>query len=460
MVCLSHSDSGLLYIDILEATDIMAADSGGTSDPYVVARLNGVQFFKTKTIKKTLIPVFEETTQTQIFEKANSVLQFELFDFNVLSKNKSLGCVLIPLKDLGDSEMVIKKLPISSAPGHSKGFLSVRLFFDSRAATKKGIDMEQRAESTQGAMSKMTRGLTYSITQQIHFPKGKKTVAPRVVVGPTGTSTMQVPEIQVSADTPERDLNKRRPLAGSGGTLEALNQAQNIVDEAGPKLQEATGGEVPASELLAEAGAMTEGVDAALANIESDMVQPEVSGAASMRSVNSTHSISGHEGALATIHILGASALRAADATGLSDPYIKVQLIREGKAPKTLLKTAVCKKTLNPSWIDEKITVPLGSTLAFLILDHNNIMSSVKLGHVDVETSALFEKSDHFESAFNIENGNGTLQLTGDLAHPARASSNNSSPSSGDRLQRSGSTASMRKTAKDMFKKIAPFSKH
>jgi len=40
-----------LQVVVMEARDLVAADSGGTSDPFVVVQVGGVQAVKTKVVK-------------------------------------------------------------------------------------------------------------------------------------------------------------------------------------------------------------------------------------------------------------------------------------------------------------------------------------------------------------------------------------------------------------------------
>ena len=53
-------NQGQLHMEIIGAKNLPAADSGGTSDPYVLVLLDGEKVFKTKTLKKELNPTFKE----------------------------------------------------------------------------------------------------------------------------------------------------------------------------------------------------------------------------------------------------------------------------------------------------------------------------------------------------------------------------------------------------------------
>jgi len=71
----------LLEVKVIEAEDVIAADRGGTSDPYAVVEFQGIQK-KTKVIKKSLTPKWNESFQFEI-GKPSGVLTIDLFDHDV-----------------------------------------------------------------------------------------------------------------------------------------------------------------------------------------------------------------------------------------------------------------------------------------------------------------------------------------------------------------------------------------
>jgi Ca2+-dependent lipid-binding protein len=82
--------SGLLKMDIIRAT-VIAADSGGTSDPFVTVRLNTKTIFKTKVIKKTVTPEWKESCEIRLDDRTTSKLQFEVSDWNQVMMASSLA---------------------------------------------------------------------------------------------------------------------------------------------------------------------------------------------------------------------------------------------------------------------------------------------------------------------------------------------------------------------------------
>ena len=97
-----------IQLELISAEDLLAADKGGTSDPYAIAELidsatgkpvKPARKTKTKTIKKTLNPVWnaDEVEWTGITGDAASLaLKVTIFDADMMS-SEVLGGVTIPL---------------------------------------------------------------------------------------------------------------------------------------------------------------------------------------------------------------------------------------------------------------------------------------------------------------------------------------------------------------------------
>ena len=90
----------LLEIKVIAAKDVIAADRGGTSDPYAVVDFRGIKK-QTKVIKKSLNPQWNEAFQFEIGKPAG-VLVIELFDHDVslFGKHDFLGQVEVQLANL------------------------------------------------------------------------------------------------------------------------------------------------------------------------------------------------------------------------------------------------------------------------------------------------------------------------------------------------------------------------
>jgi len=93
----------ILRIDFVEARNLIAADKGGTSDPYCVARLMNKKSksVKTNVLKKTLNPKWNVSYNLTL-ESDNDVLEVKCVDHDNFGKDDPLGRVEIPLETLED----------------------------------------------------------------------------------------------------------------------------------------------------------------------------------------------------------------------------------------------------------------------------------------------------------------------------------------------------------------------
>ncbi|RWS04030.1 synaptotagmin 1:-like isoform H, partial [Dinothrombium tinctorium] len=90
-----------LTVGIIQAEELVAMDSGGTSDPYVKVYLlpDKKKKFETKVHRKTLNPVFNETfvfKSIPYAEIMTKTLVMSVFDFDRFSKHDQIGEIRIP----------------------------------------------------------------------------------------------------------------------------------------------------------------------------------------------------------------------------------------------------------------------------------------------------------------------------------------------------------------------------
>jgi len=91
-------DGHRLQLTVLAGKNLMAADRGGTSDPYVRLRLgDSKEALKTKVIKKNLNPEWNETFDLKL-ERLHESLTIECFDYDLMGSDDSLGKSRIRLK--------------------------------------------------------------------------------------------------------------------------------------------------------------------------------------------------------------------------------------------------------------------------------------------------------------------------------------------------------------------------
>lgn len=91
-------DAGYLSVELLSASNLLPVDSGNTSDPFAVLRINDKQVHKSKKILKTLDPEWNEACRVPIIRLKRSLLQVEVRDWNRIQSSKTLGALYLDLK--------------------------------------------------------------------------------------------------------------------------------------------------------------------------------------------------------------------------------------------------------------------------------------------------------------------------------------------------------------------------
>ncbi|KAJ1684909.1 hypothetical protein LUZ63_016299 [Rhynchospora breviuscula] len=106
--------------------------------------------------------------------------------------------------------------------------------------------------------------------------------------------------------------------------------------------------------------------------------------------------------------IIEAKDLVAADISGTSDPFVRVQY---GNAKK---QTKVIHKTLNPYWNQTLLFPDTGSKLALFVKDHNAVLPAVSIGHCIVEYDKLLlnQTSDRWIPLQGAKSGQIHVQIT------------------------------------------------
>ena len=97
----------VLQIEILRAKDLIAADAGGTSDPYVRVHVGDEigDAVKTSVKKKTLAPEWNERLSIKVrSDQRRDYVTFECFDYDAMSSDDSLGLFRISLDDVVPAE--------------------------------------------------------------------------------------------------------------------------------------------------------------------------------------------------------------------------------------------------------------------------------------------------------------------------------------------------------------------
>ncbi|KAI2626304.1 C2 domain-containing protein [Xylaria nigripes] len=121
----SINNMGNLRVDLLSAANLPAADSNGKSDPYCKFELNGQEVFKSKTQKKTLNPVWNESFEVSVPSRTAAKFICNVYDYDFADKPDFLGKAHINLEQLDPFQAQDVELLLDG----KSGSIRVRLLF-------------------------------------------------------------------------------------------------------------------------------------------------------------------------------------------------------------------------------------------------------------------------------------------------------------------------------------------
>jgi len=96
-------NDGKARVNLIKAKDLIKTDVMGKSDPYAVMKY-GTQKYKTPTVKNTQDPQWDCEVEFDVPEGDAKNLNIEVFDHDVIGKDKSLGTLEMDMADLGNMD--------------------------------------------------------------------------------------------------------------------------------------------------------------------------------------------------------------------------------------------------------------------------------------------------------------------------------------------------------------------
>ncbi|KAJ1914688.1 Tricalbin-2 [Tieghemiomyces parasiticus] len=407
----SITNFGILHLEVVEAADLAAADNSGTSDPYVVVSMNGEKVHKTQAIKKTLNPVWHSTCEIPITARHIAHLQLEVFDWNKIQNHTRLGLTDIELGALPVDELVTGYYPIYDRESRPSGGVILRMLFNPRYVNEceQRMTKMQAAESVVKAPIRMATGSAHLAGKALG--KGGHVVGggAKALVNGLGSITRinrihrHGPGPHAGGQSSTEGDNESGPPRGPGistvelagrvvypppNEVETYVRLEDLVKREGTPQGEAAPQRGQAATRQAADGASGSSSlrNTGTAAYPNAAVGPTVGtipgdSATDPRGAGATSGATMEPGTL-SIHVQRAENLPAVDSNGLSDPYVRAKM--NGRS---LFKTKVQKKTLNPTW-DEEFKVSLSGTdedvINLTVRDHNTFSGDRDLWSYDL----------------------------------------------------------------------------
>ncbi|KAI9363902.1 hypothetical protein DFJ73DRAFT_956356 [Zopfochytrium polystomum] len=424
-------NTGVLFLDIVEANHLEAVDSGGTSDPYCVVSLGPNVFYKSKTIKKNLNPTFNESCMALVRSRLRETLTITVRDYNAIGRHTTLGTVSLQLSQLKPGELYQGSLPLEGARG---GVLQVRILFDSRPETWNSIKSELGVGD--GDVASVFSGGTTASDAAAATASSKTGAISALLSGGKSKSVQTQQASRKSAY--DRAMLMGWPVVPLAGAVSVSKEPFGS-----PRSRPING---TSGSPIRDAHTTTR-----------DIGEPHTTADGTLTRTNSNSSTDhavefGAQAAVGAfaINIVEARELKPVDAGGTSDPFVVVTQLLHGKS-KVLHKTRVMKKTLNPHWPNESLIVKVPpSKVSFIVKDFNLLSESKPLGEVSIDLFTLLPPllgtPAGGTTAFDVwlpvgVGGTGELRLKGEW-RDASASPPSSLSSSVRRQRRSVSASS------------------
>ncbi|KAI9802260.1 MAG: hypothetical protein M1825_002981 [Sarcosagium campestre] len=144
----SINNMGNLRVDVLDATDLPAADRNGYSDPYCKFELNGKEVFKTDEQKKTLHPAWNEYFEVPVPSRIGAKFKVTIYDWDAVGNDDLLGAADINLELLDPLTAKEYKVYLDG----KSGMLRLRLLFrpDYVTRTRQGTSQFHGTFATPG----------------------------------------------------------------------------------------------------------------------------------------------------------------------------------------------------------------------------------------------------------------------------------------------------------------------
>ena len=94
--------AGVLVFTLHKGVDLVSADPNGLSDPYCIVKVNRSRVWRSKVIRKTLNPVWEQehSFEGYLEDQTRAPIKIRVYDFDVTSFNDPIGKVEVDISAL------------------------------------------------------------------------------------------------------------------------------------------------------------------------------------------------------------------------------------------------------------------------------------------------------------------------------------------------------------------------
>lgn len=131
-------NQGALSIEVVSAHNLRSADRGGRSDPYVIFQDNGMEMARTKVVKRTLNPTWNQVLPDVVIKsRLTHDYVFNVRDWDQVSASDPLGVAHVNLAELEPFETHERTYPLGGEGANPDSFITVRMQFTPQYANNR-----------------------------------------------------------------------------------------------------------------------------------------------------------------------------------------------------------------------------------------------------------------------------------------------------------------------------------
>lgn len=216
-------NQGVLSIEAVNATGLRSADPNGKSDPFVAFEINGEKAARSRTVKRTLDPVFNDPLEDVVIRsRLAHEHKLVVYDWDQLGDNDSLGEAIVNLAEIEPYETVERTYELTGKGAKPGSTVTVRYLFVPQYANnrtgKGGVMAMNLANNVLGGIGKGVGGIGKGVGG---IGKGVGGIGKGVSkdVGRSMRNVFHTKEPSRQSEDIREDLSEAAPSASEGEPL-------------------------------------------------------------------------------------------------------------------------------------------------------------------------------------------------------------------------------------------------
>lgn len=223
-------DTGYLNLKVISAENLLAKDRNGFSDPFFHIFVDGREIHKSKIIKKTLSPLWNESIKVPEPSRSRNKIEVRLFDWDRTGHNDNLGAVFLDLSSMKPNETYNWELPLDT-----QGTLKVQATFNEQyikpavnanAIKKNGQVSAALGTITNAGIGTVTGGAAEAAHMGVELATGSLDKGARLLKKPFNRLESSKKKKTSSSPSPETENSKPNERSSTDRKSISFSQAK------------------------------------------------------------------------------------------------------------------------------------------------------------------------------------------------------------------------------------------